>query len=490
MPGDDAYRFRHLLIRDASYEGLPKSVRAQLHEKFALWLDERGSHLVERDEIVGYHLEQSYRYRRELGPTDAAAEQTAVAGARRLEAAGRRALDRGDESAAVNLLERASSLRPPDSLEVPLEVSLIWALVQLGRIVDAVARAEATSAALAATGDAVGYLRTELAKLTVLAFSDPEGRVAELEALIDRARPEFEEAGEDAALASLWSATQSIEHLRCRFGAAADAGLRAIDHATRAGEQYMARFCGSWAAVEIAFGPTPIARALTWLEQARGDSRVPDLWFDPWRAGLLGLVGRFEEARALQSSTLDQMTDRGMKLGVARVHKNSWRIEMAAGNFAEAERASRRACETLEEMGDRALWSTAACELAQSLYSQGSYDQAETWARRGSEAGDGDDAFTQMLSRQVLAKVQSRRGNFDDASRLASEVLMIAERIEAPLQQGDAALDVAEAMWLAGEQAEAIAHAERAVAYFELKGATVSAGRAVRFRAMVEGSSG
>src|SRR5208283_3019732 len=206
--------------------------------------------------------------------------------------------------------------------------------------------------------------------------------------------------------------------------------------------------------------------------------------------GLLGLVGRFEEARALQSSTLDQMTDRGMTLGVARVHKNTWRIEMAAGNFVEAERASRQACEMLEEMGDRALWSTAACELAQSLYSQGSYDQAETWARRGSEAGDGDDAFTQMLSRQVLAKVQSRRGDFDDASRLASEVLMIAERIDAPLQQGDAALDVAEATWLAGEQAEAIGHAERAVAYFELKGATVSAGRAVRFRAMVEGSSG
>src|SRR5262249_22761619 len=38
--GDEAFRFRHLLIRDAAYEGLPKATRAELHERFADWLDE------------------------------------------------------------------------------------------------------------------------------------------------------------------------------------------------------------------------------------------------------------------------------------------------------------------------------------------------------------------------------------------------------------------------------------------------------------------
>jgi class 3 adenylate cyclase len=37
--GDDAYRFRHLLIRDAAYEALPKETRAELHERFAAWLE-------------------------------------------------------------------------------------------------------------------------------------------------------------------------------------------------------------------------------------------------------------------------------------------------------------------------------------------------------------------------------------------------------------------------------------------------------------------
>ena len=40
--GEDAFRFRHLLIRDAAYDALPKSVRAELHERFADWLDEHG----------------------------------------------------------------------------------------------------------------------------------------------------------------------------------------------------------------------------------------------------------------------------------------------------------------------------------------------------------------------------------------------------------------------------------------------------------------
>ena len=67
LPEDDAFRFRHLLIRDAAYDALPKTTRAELHERFAHWLEEHGGGLVELDEILGYHLEQAARYRAELG---------------------------------------------------------------------------------------------------------------------------------------------------------------------------------------------------------------------------------------------------------------------------------------------------------------------------------------------------------------------------------------------------------------------------------------
>jgi predicted ATPase len=67
LPGEDAFRFRHLLIRDAAYDALPKAVRAELHLRFAVWLERHGGDLVELDEILGYHLEQACRYGSELG---------------------------------------------------------------------------------------------------------------------------------------------------------------------------------------------------------------------------------------------------------------------------------------------------------------------------------------------------------------------------------------------------------------------------------------
>jgi hypothetical protein len=89
--GEEAYRFRHLLIRDAAYDALPKAVRADLHERFADWLKDRASDLVELDEILGHHLEQAARYNAELGHPDSALAERA---AERLATAGRRARPR------------------------------------------------------------------------------------------------------------------------------------------------------------------------------------------------------------------------------------------------------------------------------------------------------------------------------------------------------------------------------------------------------------
>ena len=81
FPEEDAYRFRHLLIRDAAYDGLPKAVRADLHGRFAAWLEQHGSELVELDEILGYHIEQAARYLHELGRDNS---ETALAAGERL----------------------------------------------------------------------------------------------------------------------------------------------------------------------------------------------------------------------------------------------------------------------------------------------------------------------------------------------------------------------------------------------------------------------
>ena len=114
--GDDAFRFRHMLIRDAAYDGLPKAIRAELHERFAEWLESHGRDLLEFDEILGYHLEQAYTYRRELGASGEAGAALAERAAGPLARSGRRASARGDAPAAVRLFRRAAALLPAGKL--------------------------------------------------------------------------------------------------------------------------------------------------------------------------------------------------------------------------------------------------------------------------------------------------------------------------------------------------------------------------------------
>ena len=110
LAGEDGFRFRHLLLRDAAYEGMPKAVRADLHERYAAWLEQHGAALVELDEVLGYHLEQAAVYRAELGIVD----DSDLAGRayRRLAAGGRHAARRQDYSAAASLLGRAARSCP------------------------------------------------------------------------------------------------------------------------------------------------------------------------------------------------------------------------------------------------------------------------------------------------------------------------------------------------------------------------------------------
>ena len=115
IPGDDGFRFRHILIRDTAYLALAKESRAGLHERYADWLAHAAGEL---DEIVGYHLEQAFRYGQELGTTDAA---LATRAGERLARAGRRAAARGDLPAAVTLSTRAAALLP-DSHEQRREI--------------------------------------------------------------------------------------------------------------------------------------------------------------------------------------------------------------------------------------------------------------------------------------------------------------------------------------------------------------------------------
>src|SRR4051812_23041194 len=167
FPDDDAYRFRHDLIRDAAYQALPKSMRAELHERVAGWLAQE---IAEQDEIVGYHLEQAHRYRAELGePDDAlAARAGAILGD-----AGLRATDRNDVPAAINLLSRAVDLLGDGNRRLELMVELGWAQFDAGALDTANAIFTATAELAGHAGLAVYGARANVGRFGILTMRGP-----------------------------------------------------------------------------------------------------------------------------------------------------------------------------------------------------------------------------------------------------------------------------------------------------------------------------
>src|SRR5262249_3249753 len=189
LPGDDAYRFRHLLIRDAAYDALPRASRADFHERFARWIEQHGADLVELDEILGYHLEQACVYRAELGlDVD---EKLRDDARRHLTEAGRRALVRQDTVAAQHLIRRALGLMPQGEIDVPLEIDLADALFYSGSPEEAYQSLADAAQRAALAGDRIGELCARLEAGVLKLYVGPDGTLAELDEVIAEALPEL-----------------------------------------------------------------------------------------------------------------------------------------------------------------------------------------------------------------------------------------------------------------------------------------------------------
>jgi class 3 adenylate cyclase/tetratricopeptide (TPR) repeat protein len=472
LAGEDGFRFRHLLIRDAAYDSLPKAARAELHERFAAWLEEHGAGLVELDEILGYHLEQACLYRAELGTPDGGS--LAAAARRRLGAAGGRARARSDEFAAVNLLERAAALMAPAEIDIALENDLVFALFRTGEAGRALARATSIAERSSLAGDRVGELCGRLLEARLTYYLEPQGATERLDVLLERALPVFEAARDDVALYIGYSSLGAVAAMRAQMDAWRDADESAFVHAQRAGlihHRQLGRVSARF------FGTTPVRELLAWLDEQEAEG-VPAHSLRQHRALALAMLGRFDDARALLADVRADLADqgRGFALGAA-IGQEEVLVELLAGEFATAAELGREACKLLDELGERSILSTAAGRLAQALYALDRLDEADDWAYRASELGASDDAMTQMLSRQVRAKVLARRGN-DDAQPLAREAVAIGEGTDMLNYQGDAHADLGEVLLLTGKPDEAVAALEQAVERYERKGNLVSTRRA------------
>jgi class 3 adenylate cyclase/tetratricopeptide (TPR) repeat protein len=416
---ENTYRFRHTLIRDAAYRQMPKAARADLHERFALWLESAGGPMsAEQEEILGYHLEQATRFRQELGESDVG---LAARAGERLASAARRAVDRGDLPAAVSLLSRATALLP-DSHEERRELlrMLGSALIRTGDFPRAERALTEALAAANAAGDRRLELRTTIDREFFRAFTKPEVSVEEIVAVADEAIPLLEDLDDDLGLARAWWLKSEVHVNACRWGERAKNLERALEHARKAGDTSEQSTLASFLVQALYYGPTPVDEAITRAEALladRPDDRSLKASITGASAGLHAMRGDFDRAHRLQADARALYEELGQRFRLALWSLVTAEIEALAGQREEAAAILRGAYDDLEDMGWTSVMSTMAAFLADALAPD--TDEALRYSLLSEELAADGDVVTQVMWRVARARATNDNNLAADAVRLA-----------------------------------------------------------------------
>jgi predicted ATPase/class 3 adenylate cyclase len=483
FPGDDAFRFAHMLIRDAAYDAAPKELRAELHERYADWLEARAADRIrEYEELVGYHLEQACRLRGELMPLDEHSVSLARRAAARLASAGRRAAGRGDEPATAALLTRAVSLLPErDDDRLRLLPELADAVGVCG---DYAAEMALLDEALE-WAEAVGDLRTRsyavLVRGNARAHLDPAYTAEQGLSEASEALQVFEELGDDRGQACAWGNIGDYHSFRGHHNAGLEAKERSLAHAVAARDERIEADARVHIGALLFFGTAPLEEAVSYAKSLLDE---PDGRFRGRQVhGLIGRVyamrGEFEAARSVIAERIALQEDLGKAFGVTvSGAMELGEVERLAGDPAAAEEYLRRGYRALEEAGESGLLSSVAAMLANVLYHQGLFEDAERYTRISEETAARDDYSSQIIWRFVRAKAVASGGRLAEGEQLAREAVALAQDTDDINLHGDALMALAEVLQLAERSDEAAPFIDQALRLYEQKGNLVSAGKA------------
>jgi class 3 adenylate cyclase/tetratricopeptide (TPR) repeat protein len=462
FPEDEGFRFRHLLIRDAAYESLPKATRAELHERFADWLSTHD--LLERDEIVGYHLEQAHRYRGELAPDDPTLPELGQRAAGHLASAGSAAMDRGDWAAARGILRRARLLLPPGSDErATLGPDLALALVEIGEHAEAISVAEEAASAT----DPVIRARGAVAAADIGYFLDQESQ-QEIRARAEDARTVLEGFDDAVGLAQYWRVEGFGVWSRLQADAAREAWERGLTYAKASGSRWLEVELGGMILSALVLGPTPVAEALPRAESALADA-APSSLAEASAQRAVGKLrscqGSFDDGRELHARGRQTFHDAGLQVTAAGWAMSESEIEWRADDYAAQERILRESLETLDRLGDQFFFSTVALRLADCLLQTRRPDDEEVArlvevARDRTLAGD-------LVNFVYLDGIEARRlahaGSSSEASELARKAAETADTTDNFDVRSHAWYSLAETLVLVGDLDEAARAAIKSV---------------------------
>jgi class 3 adenylate cyclase/tetratricopeptide (TPR) repeat protein len=479
-PDGTDYQFSHILVRDAAYDRLLKRTRARLHERYADWLLEvSGTRAAEFEEIIGYHLEQSFRCRAELGPIDASTRSLGERAARHLGAAGSKAADRGDMPGAANLLQRAAGLLGDGHPDRPLLLLKAGeALTGAGELAAADAALEAARNGAALLGnDAIGR-SAELAALHLRYTTDSTSAHDSIVARVQELLPLLEEAADHQGLARAWRLLTYVHMTAAQWGVAAEAAEQAIRHTEQAGDEGMARRFVGMLASSVLYGPTPADEAIAYCEEVlsrAAEDRKSVAITEAALAHLEAMRGNFEVARLRYRRSRALLEEFGWLVEAALTSLDSGPIEMIAGDLEAAERELRKDYQTLEQTGERNYISTTAGMLADVLYMQGRYQDSAELVAVCRDLASPNDVASQFLWRCVQAKLLARDGQYERSDSIMAEAIELISASDWVDWQGDGFMDLAEICRLRGRIGDALEAVEQASMRFAAKGNVVSA---------------
>jgi class 3 adenylate cyclase len=478
FPGEDAFRFAHLLVRDASYAAIPKARRAELHERFAGWLEQSKNPY---GETTGYHLEQAYRYRVELGPVGDPERELASRAATKLTNAGLNALRHGDAAGAVNLLSRGLDLLPEDA---PERGNLLLAL---GDSLDAVGDPREASAVSAdALTAAEAAANRGLAWEATLQGSWLEGRLApgvrsneEYLNEAEQAAAELRELGHERGLARAWRSVAAFLLWSGKAAAATKAAEQAAALAQRAGDWTLERDSVLWLGFSVGVGPMPAPEGIRRCEEILAGTADLDVRSSMRHilSSLHAMLGHADEARRLHELALADAEDLGLKPRIAATEFLDLALE-ATFTAAEAERRLQHSLALWQEMGEDGIASSVAARLARTLCAQGRFEEAERYIALAENAAASDDYESQSLVRAARARVLAHREVLEQAESLAREAVAIADRTDNLAMRAWLRTDLAEILNLREKTDEACSVLEEAVGLAGAKEELILAERA------------
>jgi class 3 adenylate cyclase/tetratricopeptide (TPR) repeat protein len=478
--GEPMLRFHHVLIRDAAYRRLLKGTRAELHGRFADWIEERVGAALDHDETIGWHLEQAYELLGQLGAVDDKARALGERASRRLAAAGRRALAGDDVSVASQLLGRAIVLLDAGH-SARADLALDWceallaagevaasvaAIDELGRVAEGDARLRAWHTCFAAQRSAL--TAPESLQATANSVAAAAAVLAELGDAAGEAKAHFTHA---QALARLG-----------RVGACEAALDEALAAARNAGDRRRANAVLAGAPLAALWGPSPVTRAsgrcldvVRVLRITQGAPAVEAVALS-CQGVLEALRGRTDAARRMVATARKMVEELGISHRLFETDVFAARIDLMEGDSAAAERTLRSAYDGLRDLGIGTDAAQTAALLGRALLAQGRAAEAEALSHEA-EALAGDDLKAAIAWRGVRAEALAARGETDAAVELARAAVGIASATDALLDHADACLALAAALRAAGRGADADAEEHRARELWEAKGATLLAGR-------------